>query len=257
MPQNRYLPNDLSADAALRLFALPYAGGGAAGFFRWRQAMPRGIEVLPIQLPGREARIGEPPITEMRKLVREISDAVTPLTDRPFALLGHSMGGWLAFELAREMRRRGARSPNLLIVAASPAPHRSRAAGPIHRLPDVEFVAEISRRFDGIPPAARANRELLQLMLPTMRADMQLLETYQYVDEPPLDADILALGGAEDHTVSPTELVEWRHYTSTRFSSRLLPGGHFFLISAGERDVHEQPAAVKLIAGQLERRLTA
>ena len=257
MPHNRYLPTDLSADAALRLIAFPYAGGGAAGYFRWRQAMPRGVEMVPILLPGREARIGEQPMADVHSLVAEIADAVVPLTDRSFVLLGHSLGGWLAFELARELRRRGERMPCSLIVAASPAPHRARVAGPIHELPDAELVAEMSRRFDGIPPAVRANEELLQLLLPAIRADVQLLETYEYVDEPPLDVDMLALGGTEDRAVSATALAEWRRHTSGRFSSRLLPGGHFFLFPAGERDVHEQPAAVRLIAGQLERHLKA
>ena len=170
-------------------------------------------------------------------------------------LLGHSMGAWLAFELARELRRRGERMPGLLIVAASPAPQRSRAIEPIHQLPDAEFVAEMSRRFDGIPPAVRANEELLQLLLPAMRADMRLLETYEYVEEPPLEVDIFALGGVEDHAVSATALADWRRHTTGRFSSRLLPGGHFFLFPAGDQRTHEPPAAVRVIAVLLERQL--
>lgn len=255
MQHNRYLPTDLSADPVLRLFALPYAGGGAAGFFRWRLAMPSGVEVVPIQLPGREARFDEPPIGDLHRLVAEIADAVVPLTDRRFVLLGHSMGAWLAFELARELRRRGERLPCLLIAAASPAPHRPKVAEPMHQLPDDEFVAEMTRRFDGIPPAVRANAEFLGLLLPAMRADMELLETYAYSDEPPLATEILAIGGAEDRSVSATALADWRRHTSLRFANRLLPGGHFFLFPAGEQPIHEQPAAVRLIAEQMERRL--
>jgi surfactin synthase thioesterase subunit len=255
MPHNRYLPTDFSADAALRLFALPYAGGGAAGYVRWRQAMPFGVDVAPIHLPGREERMREPPITDLRKLVAEISNAVAPLTDRPFVLLGHSLGAWLAFELARELRRRGERMPCLLIAAASPAPHRPGAAEPLHQLPDAEFAAEISRRFDGIPPAVRANEELLQFLLPALRADIELLETYDYVEEPPLATDIFAMGGSEDRAVSATALADWRRHTSQRYSNRLLPGGHFFLFQSAEREAYVPPAAVRLIAGQLKRYL--
>jgi len=255
MQHNRYLPTHLSPDPALRLFALPYAGGGTAGFYRWRPVMPARADVVPIQLPGREARIGEPPIGDLRRLVTEIADAVVPLTDRRFVLLGHSMGAWLAFELARELRRRSARMPCLLVVAASRAPHRPSEAEPMHQLPDAEFFTEMIRRFDGIPTAIRTNAELLQLLLPAMRADMELLETYEYADEPPLDTEILAIGGTDDRAVSATALADWRRHTSRRFSTRLLPGGHFFLFSTGESAVHEQPAAVRLIGELLERRL--
>lgn len=255
MPHNRYLPTDLNADAGLRLFALPYAGGGAAGYFRWRPAVGPGIDVIPVLLPGREARINEPPIADLRRLTDEIADAVAPWTDRPFALLGHSLGAILAFELSRELRRRGERRPCLLIAAASPAPHRPRAAKPLCQLADAEFVAELNRRFDGIPAAVRANDELLQLLLPAMRTDIELLETYEYVDQPPLETDILTLGGVDDRAVSATELSDWRRHTSGRFSNRLLPGGHFFLFPTGERDVGQQPAGVRLIAEQLERHL--
>jgi surfactin synthase thioesterase subunit len=249
-PHNHYLPTEIAPDAKLRLFALPYAGGGTAGYFRWRPAMRPAIDVLPISLPGRDARIGEPAITDMRTLVAELADAVGPLLDRPFAIVGHSMGGWLGFELARELRRRGALLPSMLIVAASPAPHRPRETTLLHKLPDAEFVAQMCRRFDGIPPAVRENEELLQLLLPALRADMQLLETYEYAAEPPLETDVLALGGSEDRAVTATALADWRRHTSQRFSSRLVPGGHFFLFPPAEPK-GSQPAAVKLIAEKL------
>jgi medium-chain acyl-[acyl-carrier-protein] hydrolase len=260
MPLNRYLPTDISPWAEVRLFALPYAGGGAAGYFRWRSALLPTVDVVPIHLPARETRIGEPPIAELRPLVTEIADAVEPTLDRPFALLGHSMGAWLAFELARELRRRGARSPGLLIVAASPAPHRPQQGERLHELPDAEFVEEVSRRFDGIPPAVRANSELLQLLLPALRADLQLIETYEYADEPPLEIDILALGGTEDQAISATALADWRRHTARGFSQRMLPGGHFFLFQAMEPDAAGQSAAgqsavVRMLAERLARTL--
>ncbi len=255
MSHNRYLPTDLSPNSALRLVTLPYAGGGTAGYYRWRQAMPRGVDVVPIALPGREARIGEQPITDLHRLVAEIADAIVPVMDRPFALLGHSLGAWLALELARELRKRCEPLPCLLIVAASPAPHRSRSVEPLYNLPDAEFLAEMSRRFDGIPPAVRANAELLNLLLPAMRADMELLETYVYVDEPPLSTDLLAIGGTEDRAVSATDLADWRRHISGRFSSRLLPGGHFFVFQGGDQEAHASPAAVRVIAQQIERHL--
>lgn len=257
MSQNRYLPNDLSPDAALRLLTLPYAGGGSAMYYRWRQILPAPIDVAPISLPGREARFAERPQTDLRALVAEIADAVVPALDRPFAILGHSMGAWLAFELARELRRRAMPMPCVLIVAASPAPHRPRSMQPMHELRDAEFVAEMSRRFDGVPPAVLANDELLHLLLPAMRADVELLETYEYSDEPPLACDVLAIGGTKDRAVSATDLADWRRHTSGRFSHRRLPGGHFFLFPSGDGEKRESAAAVRMIGDQLQRYLAS
>ena len=255
MPHNRYLPTDLSANSALRLFALPYAGGGSAPYYRWRRVFEERIELVPVNLPGREGRISEPAIADMVVLVSEIADALEPVIDRPFALLGHSMGALIAFELARELRRRGGRAPTLLIVAASPAPHRPRSAQPMHALPDAEFLAEMGRRFDGIPAAVREQDELLKLLLPAMRADIELLEAYHYHDEPSLDCDILALGGTDDRAVSMTDLAEWRRHTSGRFSQRMFPGEHFFLFTSGERERPGTSPALRMIAEQLQRHL--
>lgn len=209
------------------------------------------IDVVPIALAGREARIHEPPVRELRALVCGIADAIEPMVDRPYALLGHSMGSWVALELARELRRRGVRSPALLIVAASPAPHRPRSGQLLHRLPDDEFVTEMSRQFDGIPLVVRSNAELLKLLLPAMRADMELLETYEYAEEPPLETDILAFGGTEDRAVSATALADWRSHTTGQFATRLFPGGHFFLFPPSEQVGSELPAAVRVIAEKL------
>lgn len=255
MPHNRYLPNDLSADPALRLVALPNAGGGAAPYYRWRKAFDPRIDLVPIQLPGRESRISEPPLTDLVTLVTEIADAVTPMLDRPYAILGHSMGATIAFELARELRRREERMPELLIVAASAAPRQLQAGRSMSSLSDEAFIAEMNRRFDGIPPAVLEHEELLQLLLPALRADMALLEEYEYQDEPPLNVEILAIGGAEDRAVSRTQLADWRRHTSANFSQRMFPGRHFFLFPANERNPTEVPAAVRTISERLCRLL--
>jgi surfactin synthase thioesterase subunit len=136
MSHNRYLPTEFDADAKLRVFAFPYAGGGAAAYFRWRAQLPPGIDLVPVLLPGREGRIAEAPLGDMRLLVTEIADAVAPLADRPYALLGHSMGAWIALELARELRRRDERKPCALVATASPAPHRVLPGESLHALPD-------------------------------------------------------------------------------------------------------------------------
>jgi len=256
MQYNRYLPTELSHEVAMRLFCLPCAGGSAAMYYHWRRFVPEHLEVVPIHLPGREQRIDEPPHTELRTLVCELADAIAPALDRPFAFVGHSLGAWTSFELTRELRRRNRPAPRLLIVAASAAPQRRRTAPPMHELPDAELVAEVARRFDGIPPVVRENEELLRWLLPALRADMRLLETYEYFDDLPLATDILAIGGADDRAVSVAEIADWRGHTSGRFSNRMLPGGHFFLFQESAQAQHP-PVVVRLIVEQLDRNLDA
>ena len=240
------------SEAAARLVCFPYAGGGAAGYHRWRPAVPGWLDLLPLELPGREGRVKERPYTDLRQLAATLADKLQPILNRPYAFLGHSMGAWLALEVAREMRRRGVRLPELLVVAASRPPQvvADDQSPPLHRLPDEELVAAVVERYDGIPPAIRASPELLQLLLPALRADLQMVETYRCTEEPPLETPILALGGTEDRAVPLAQLGEWRRHTARDFSMRLLPGGHFFLFQ-GKRE--ERPSALLTILARMDR----
>ncbi len=235
----------LTSTAELRLVCLPFAGGGSAVFHRWRPFVPSEIDLVPLALPGRESRIGEPLATDLRQFAGQLADDLRPILDRPYALLGHSLGAWLAFELARELRRRADHPPLALIVAACPPPHNSSMGRSLHRLPDEELLAEVARRFDGIAPAVRNNPELLQLLLPVLRADMQMAETYQYVEESPLEVEMLALGGTEDPAVSPARLAEWGRHTTKKSMTRLFPGGHFFLFRDDDAAGQNRAAATR------------
>jgi surfactin synthase thioesterase subunit len=220
-------------EASIRLVCLPFAGGGSALFYRWRRQLPDWLELTPLTLPGHDGRLNERPLTDLRALAALLVDDLRPVLDRgPFVLLGHSMGAWLAFEMAREIRRRDRRLPKLLVVAASRAPHLRLSESPISGLSDSEFIDVLERRYGGIPPEVRASRELLQLLLPALRADIRMIETYEHADEPPLETDLLALGGTNDAAVSGAVLEGWRRHTSRDFSARMLPGGHFFLFDA-------------------------
>lgn len=233
----------------VRLVCLPYAGGGSAVFYRWRPIMPPGAQLLPVCLPGRDARMAEVLAPDLKAVAGQVADEIGPQLDRPFVLLGHSMGALLAYELAQELRRRDARPPDLLVVAASGAPHAPCSTEPLHPLPDDEFLERLEQRFDGIPLAVRGNPELLALLLPMLRADVRLVETYQCERQPPLDVEILALGGTDDPSVAAGELAGWRTHTTRKFSARLLPGGHFFLFRSNG------PAAIspalRLVADRL------
>lgn len=213
--------------ADLRLFCFPYAGGDAAIYRAWPDGLP-GVEVVAVRPPGRGSRFREPPFTRIVPLVSELAGAVQPLLDRPFAFFGHSLGALIAFELARELRRRNDKPPGQLIVSGSDAPQRIQTHKSVHALPDAEFIENL-RQLDRTPSEVLANQELISLLLPMLRADFSLLETYAYAEEPPLGCPILAVGGQQDERVRPDGLQAWADQTSEGFSLEMLPSGHFFL----------------------------
>jgi medium-chain acyl-[acyl-carrier-protein] hydrolase len=149
----------------------------------------------------------------------------------PFAFFGHSMGALISFELARQLRRQHAPGPIALFVSAHRAPQRPAPNPPVHSLPQDEFVEEL-RRLNGTPEAVFQDAELMQLLLPTLRADFAVCETYTYMPEEPLECPILAFGGLQDHEVSRDDLAAWRAQTHRTFKLRMVPGDHFFLHSA-------------------------
>jgi surfactin synthase thioesterase subunit len=218
--------------ARLRLFCFPHAGGGVAPYYTWRRDLPPAVQVCPVHLPGREDRIDEAPATELPALVTALADALAPALDLPCALFGHSMGALLAFELARELRRRAARGPVHLFVSARRAPHVPDPAAPFHHLADPEFLAELARRYNGIPAAVLADPELVRLFLRPLRADIQLLETYAHCAEPPLECPVSAFAATDDRVVAPEAVASWGDLSSGRFILRMIQGEHFFLTSA-------------------------
>jgi medium-chain acyl-[acyl-carrier-protein] hydrolase len=151
---------------------------------------------------------------------------------RPFAFFGHSLGARVGFELARSLRRQGKRLPAHLFVSASPAPQCSAPhERQVHMLPKAAFLAELERR-NGIPQEVLAEPELLDLLLPMLRADFTLYETAVYSSEPPLDCPITTFGGEEDHLVSREALAAWREQTVGPFQTAFFAGDHFFLRTA-------------------------
>lgn len=217
--------------ANLRLFCFPYAGGGALSFRTWPNGLSTTIEVCAVELPGRGTRMRLAPFTQLEPLVEALAQALLPNLNKPFALFGHSMGGLVSFELARLIRRKYGLLPVHLFVSGRRAPQVPDLDPPIHALPEPAFLDEL-RRYNGTPEAVLENKELMQLLLPILRADFAVLETYVYTTEPPLGCPITAFGGLQDCKVSCDHLEAWRNQTSASFSLQMLPGDHFFLNSA-------------------------
>jgi len=214
--------------ARLRLFCFPYAGTGASIFRTWSEGLPADVEVCPVQFPGRGTRLKETPFTELLPLVQALAQALVPLLDKPFAFFGHSLGALVSFELARQLRRQAGVQPVRLFVSADRAPQIPQRDRPIHALPDSEFLVEL-RRLNGIPEKVLEDVELMQVMLPVLRADFAVYETYVYSVEAPLNCPISIFGGLRDHRVSRDDLEAWRDQTSVSFSLQMFPGDHFFL----------------------------
>jgi surfactin synthase thioesterase subunit len=223
----------------LRLFCFPYAGGGTGAFRGWTGAFPPAVEVCPVYLPGRERRFREPVHTRMEALVEELRQALRPHLDIPFALFGHSMGAAVAFELARAMERDGT-PPAHLFVSGRRAPGRPPEREQIHALPDAEFVERV-RALEGTPDEVMADPEMMELLLPVLRGDFQLSETYRYREGPPLSCPLTALGGTGDAHVSRDDLLAWRDQTQGFFRLRTFPGGHFF-VHTHQADVIQEVA---------------
>jgi medium-chain acyl-[acyl-carrier-protein] hydrolase len=216
-------------DAALRLFCFPYAGGGGSLYMPWARQAPAGVEVCAVQPPGRESRLNERPYTRLAELVDAALEALQRYLDVPFAVFGHSMGALLAFEFARRARRAGGPAPIRLFVSGHRAPDLPRQHAAIAHLPDAEFVAEIRRRYAGVPAEILEQPELLALFLPCLRADMSAIELYRCEAEEPLDCPISAYGGRDDPEAGEAELGAWRAHTRAGFTLRRFAGSHFYL----------------------------
>lgn len=221
-------------DAELRLFCVPHAGGGPTAFWRWCDGVPGHVEVCAVQLPGRASRFDEPPFDRMAPLVEVLTSKLAPYFDRPFAFFGHSMGAIVSFEVARQLRRTGADLPRHLFVSGCRAPQVHDPRRPMHDLADAELLAEL-RRLNGIPRQVLEDQQLMKLIVPAMRADLAVSETYEYSAEPALPCPITAFGGLADPKVLRAELEPWCQQTRGDFELHMLPGDHFFLHSAEER----------------------
>lgn len=239
-------PNDA---ARLRLFCFPYAGGGASAYLSWARELPPSVELCAIKLPGREARLGEPPFERLTPLVQAAATALSPWLTRPFALFGHSLGALVSFELTRELRRRGARSPQHLFVSARGAPHLP-SADPLHALPDPALVERI-RSMGGTPEEVLREPDLMGLFLPIVRADAAVNELEPFIAEAPLACPITAFGGLDDARARRNEIEAWREHTRAAFRVEMFPGGHFFLRSAQDLFLRSLSTALDGIARAL------
>lgn len=207
------------------LICVPYAGGAATVFSSWQESTDL-LDIVPVQLPGRANRIAEAPVTDLATVVDNLERELSAL-DRGYALFGHSMGGLIVFELARQLRRNGRPGPRELFISGYPAPD-DPLPPPVYDLPRAELVRWLVDS-GGLDGALGADDELLDIVLPMLRADLGLVDTYQYRPEPPLPWPITVLVGDDDPSCTPADVAGWPAHTTAGCRVEVLPGDHFFL----------------------------
>lgn len=212
----------------VRLFCFPYAGGGSSAYLPWMSMISPEIELCPVQLPGREDRFSETPFTRLEALIAELSQVLIPYMDTPFAFYGHSLGALVSFELTRYLRRQQRPLPVHLFVSGCAAPQLPATEPPAHHLPDEDFIQAL-RGLNGTSDSILQNAELMRVLLPLLRADFALYETYTYRSEEPLDLPVSAYGGLQDDRAPRASVEAWKAQTASTFIIRMYPGDHFFI----------------------------
>lgn len=172
--------------------------------------------------------MAEPAYSDLRALAEAAADAIAEACDDPFALLGHSMGALVAFEMAGILERRHGKRCQLLVVMSTKPPHRRRGTLRTYELDDDAFTAYL-RSLNGTPSELLDHREVRALLFPTIRADFHAVETYRHDDAEPLHCPLVAIGGTDDSSVAHQDLIEWQRYTHREFQYATIDGDHFLI----------------------------
>ncbi|HWN69349.1 MAG TPA: alpha/beta fold hydrolase [Haliangium sp.] len=211
----------------VRLVCFHHAGGSAAVFHDWIRDLPPAIELWAAELPGHGARWREPVVPRLEPLAGAMTPLLVRAASAPMTLFGHSMGAVLAYAVAQRLRDAAVAAEMQLLVAGARPPSIVRTGSMVHELPDEALLMYLNA-IGGTPQELLANRELMRLALPTIRADYAAVETWQPQHETPLRIPIEALGGRDDASVPPAALAAWEAHTQGPFSLRWFSGGHFF-----------------------------
>ncbi|MCI4040020.1 alpha/beta fold hydrolase [Streptomyces sp. TRM75563] len=207
----------------------PHAGGSASAYFSLSAALSATDDVLIVQYPGRQDRLGEPPLEDLLEMADRVTEALEPWRGNSLALFGHSMGAALAYEVALRWERQSGRDLLGLIVSGRAAPSIRQDRG-LHRLDD-EGLTEHMAELAGTPPALLADRELLATVIPPLRADFKAVETYQDLSGEKLACPISSYCGEQDAGVPRDGFLKWREHTTAQCTARFFDGGHFYLQS--------------------------
>lgn len=220
-----------NAHATVRLFCFHYAGGSASAFRNWGKHLPSSVELIGVQLPGREGRFREPFVTRFDDLIETLAEVLTPYLDKPYAVFGHSLGTLISFEWIRQLERCGRRRPLLFFASGRQAPQFPSTDPPISSLPEEEFIRELLKEYEDNLGSLLEKRELREAFIPQLRADFELSESYEYRRGAKLGCPIIAYAGKNETKIGERELTGWREHTIGRFTAGRFPDAHFFIHS--------------------------
>ncbi len=233
--------------ARLLLLCFPHAGGGTSAFHRWVETLPAEVELLAVQLPGRQTRIRERPYDDWDELLHRLGQVVSTVVDRPFALFGHSLGAMMAYELTRRLTAGDNAGPHRLLLAGCRAPDVPLLLPAIHRLPDDEFTRNLPL-VASTPPEVLADRRIMRLVRPLMRADLTLAETWPPIAPTRVHVPATAFAGRDDTVAPPWSMHRWSRFLGP-LTVHVLAGDHFFPRSGNS-------AFLELVAAELTAALT-
>ena len=226
--QEWYLEYKKNPYALIRLFCFHHSGGGASSYYPWIDQLSHNIEMIAVQLPGRENRFSEPLNNSVEDIVAQLSKKFSVYTDKPFFTFGHSLGALISFEFIKAVHQSFSVYPHHMIISATKAPHLPFRMEHLSQLND-KTLKEQLRIYNGIDERILNNNEILDLFLPIIKSDFSIYETYNFSESKPFPCDILALSGMEDKTVTTEDILGWEKYTEGKFEHLSFPGEHFFV----------------------------
>lgn len=243
-----FIPQQRKPAARINLFCFHHAGGAASYYRQWPGVLSAQVQLIPVQMPGRETRHGEPFATSLAEMVNELLQYKTVFADKPYAIFGHSLGALFGFELAKALTEREGLPPRFLVSSGHGAPRRQPAEEKLHLLPDTRFISRMREKYGGISDEVMNSPELLQFLLPRFRADIGIAEQHVSGKSASLCFPVVVLHGRGDSSVAAEDLAAWQNETLAKIRIHEFEGDHFFIESSASQVIG---VLNKLLADQL------